>query len=88
MVHVPYQNYDPILRFFNEAANDSFTEEIYVTLYRVADNSEIVNALMTAAKTEKVSVMVELKARFDEANIKWASRMKAAGVKLSIATKN
>lgn len=84
MVHVPYQNYDPILRFFNEAANDTFVEEISVTLYRVADNSRIVNALITAAKNGKrVSVMVELKARFDEANnIKWASRMKAAGVKL------
>ena len=84
MVHVPYQNYDPILRFFNEAANDNFVEEIYVTLYRVADNSRIVNALITAAKNgKKVSVMVELKARFDEANnIKWASRMKEAGVKL------
>jgi polyphosphate kinase len=84
MVHVPYQNYDPVLRFFNEAANDTFVEEISVTLYRVADNSRIVNALMTAAKNgKKVSVMVELKARFDEANnIKWASRMKAAGVKL------
>ena len=84
MVHVPYQNYDPILRFFNEAANDTFVEEIYVTLYRVAAQSRIVNALITAAKNgKKVSVMVELKARFDEANnIKWASRMKAAGVKL------
>lgn len=84
MVHVPYQNYDPVLRFFNEAANDIFVEEIYVTLYRVADNSRIAHALITAAKNgKKVSVMVELKARFDEANnIKWAARMKAAGVKL------
>lgn len=84
MVQVPYQNYDPVLRFFNEAANDIFVVEISVTLYRVADNSRIVNALMTAAKNgKKVSVMVELKARFDEANnIKWASRMKAAGVKI------
>lgn len=84
MVHVPYQNYEPVLRFFNEAANDAFVEEIYVTLYRVASNSRIVNALMTAAKNGKmVTVMVELKARFDEANnIKWASRMKAAGVKI------
>jgi polyphosphate kinase len=89
MIHVPYQNYDPILRFFNEAANDSFVEEIYVTLYRVADNSRIVNALMTAAKNgKKVSVMVELKARFDEANnIKWASRMKASGVKIIYSNK-
>ncbi|WP_052495980.1 polyphosphate kinase 1 [Pedobacter lusitanus] len=89
MIHVPYQNYDPILRFFNEAANDSYVEEIYVTLYRVADNSRIVNALMTAAKNgKKVSVMVELKARFDEANnIKWASRMKASGVKIIYSNK-
>ncbi|MBB6269818.1 polyphosphate kinase [Pedobacter cryoconitis] len=89
MIHVPYQNYDPVLRFFNEAANDSFVEEIYVTLYRVADNSRIVNALMTAAKNgKKVSVMVELKARFDEANnIKWASRMKASGVKIIYSNK-
>ncbi|QNK63175.1 polyphosphate kinase 1 [Pedobacter sp. PAMC26386] len=89
MIHVPYQNYDPILRFFNEAANDSFVEEIHVTLYRVADNSRIVNALMTAAKNgKKVSVMVELKARFDEANnIKWASRMKASGVKIIYSNK-
>lgn len=84
MVHVPYQKYDPVLRFFNEAASDSYVDEIYVTLYRVADNSRIVNALMTAANNgKKVSVMVELKARFDEANnIKWASRMKAAGVRI------
>ncbi|WP_158795404.1 polyphosphate kinase 1 [Pedobacter sp. L105] len=84
MVHVPYQQYDPVLRFFNEAANDAFVEEISVTLYRVADNSRIVNALMTAAKNgKKVTVMVELKARFDEANnIRWASRMKASGVKI------
>ena len=84
LVNVPYQNYDPVLRFFNEAANDPFAVEIYVTLYRVANNSRIVNALMTAAKNgKKVTVMVELKARFDEANnIKWASQMKAAGVKI------
>ncbi|WP_442588330.1 polyphosphate kinase 1 [Pedobacter sp. AW31-3R] len=84
MVHVPYQKYDAILRFFNEAANDNFVEAIYVTLYRVANNSRIVNALMTAARNGKrVVVMVELKARFDEANnIKWASRMKAEGVKI------
>jgi len=89
MVHVPYQKYDAVLRFFNEAANDSFVEEIYVTLYRVADHSKIVNALMTAARNGKrVTVMVELKARFDEANnIKWASQMKMAGVKI-IYSKN
>ncbi|HMI01980.1 MAG TPA: polyphosphate kinase 1 [Pedobacter sp.] len=84
LINVPYQRYDPVLRFFNEAANDAKVEEIYVTLYRVASNSRIVSALSTAARNGKrVVVMVELKARFDEANnIKWAKRMKAAGVKI------
>jgi polyphosphate kinase len=84
LINVPYQRYDPVLRFFNEAANDPKVEEIYVTLYRVANNSRIVTALSTAAKNgKKVVAMVELKARFDEANnIKWAKRMKAAGVKI------
>ncbi|WP_316820933.1 polyphosphate kinase 1 [Pedobacter gandavensis] len=84
LLNVPYQNYDAVLRFFNEASNDIHVTEIYVTLYRVARNSRIVNALMTAAKNgKKVLVLVELKARFDEANnIKWAKQMKSAGVKI------
>lgn len=84
LINVPYQRYDPVLRFFNEAANDAKVEEIYATLYRVASNSRIVSALSTAARNgKKVVVMLELKARFDEANnIKWAKRMKAAGVKI------
>lgn len=84
LINVPYQNYDAVLRFFNEAANDVQVTEIFVTLYRVASNSRIVNALMTAAKNgKKVVVLVELKARFDEANnIKWAKQMKAAGVRI------
>jgi polyphosphate kinase len=80
--HAPYQSYNPILRFFNEAAIDVTVEEISVTLYRVASDSRIVNALISAANNgKKVRVMVELKARFDEANnVKWAKKMKAAGV--------
>jgi polyphosphate kinase len=59
-------------------------EEIYITLYRVASNSRIVKALISAAKNGKrVQVMVELKARFDEENnLKWAKKMKNAGVKI------
>lgn len=85
LINTPYQSYDAILRFFNEAATDTNVEEIYVTLYRVASDSKIVNALISAAKNgKKVSVLVELKARFDEANnIKWAKKMKEAGVKIS-----
>lgn len=84
VIHTPYQSYQPVLRFFNEAAINPDVEEIYITLYRVASNSRIVNALISAAKNGKyVQVMVELKARFDEANnLKWAKRMKEAGVKI------
>lgn len=84
IVHPPYQSYNPILRFFNEAAINPDVEEIYTTMYRVANDSKIVNALISAAKNgKKVTAFVELKARFDEANnIKWAKVMKAAGVKI------
>lgn len=84
MVHAPYQSYDTILRFFNEAAIDPATEEIYTTMYRVAHDSKIALALISAAKNgKKVIVLVELKARFDEANnIRWSKKMKAAGVKI------
>lgn len=84
LINPPYQSYDSVLRFFNEAATDELTTEIYTTLYRVASNSKIVNALISAAKNGKsVTVLVELKARFDEANnIKWAKKMKAAGVNI------
>jgi len=84
LINTPYQSYDSVLRFFNEAATDAQVEEIYVTLYRVASDSKIVNALISAAKNgKKVFVLVELKARFDEANnIKWAKKMKEAGVQI------
>lgn len=84
MLHLPYHSYNYILRFFNEAAIDPHVKEISVTLYRVAADSHIVNALISAAKNgKKVTVFVELKARFDEANnIRWSKRMKAAGVKI------
>jgi polyphosphate kinase len=84
LISTPYQSYGTILRFFNEAAMDDAVEEIYVTLYRVAHDSRIVNALINAAGNgKKVTVMVELKARFDEANnIKWAKKMRAAGVNI------
>lgn len=84
LINTPYQSYGTILRFFNEAALDEMVEEIYVTLYRVASDSRIVNALISAAKAgKKVTVLVELKARFDEANnLKWAKKMKSAGVNI------
>ncbi|RZL32676.1 MAG: polyphosphate kinase 1, partial [Pedobacter sp.] len=50
LINTPYQSYDAILRFFNEAATDPTVQEIYITLYRVASDSKIVNALISAAK--------------------------------------
>jgi polyphosphate kinase len=84
ILHFPYQSYDYVLRFFNEAAIDPDVSEIKVTLYRVARNSMIGNALISAAKNgKKVTAFVEVKARFDEANnLKWADKMEAAGVRL------
>lgn len=84
LLHLPYHSYNYILRFFNEAAIDPHVREIYVTLYRVAADSHIVNALISAARNgKKVTVFVELKARFDEANnLKWSKKMKAAGIRI------
>lgn len=84
LLHLPYNSYVPVLAFFNQAAIDADVQEIYITLYRVAVESHIVNALISAAKNgKKVTAFIELKARFDEANnIKWSRIMKQAGVKL------
>ncbi len=84
LLHLPYHSYNTVLRFFNEAAIDPGVKEIYVTLYRVAANSHIVNALISAARNgKKVTVFVELKARFDEANnLKWSKKMKLAGIRI------
>ncbi|MXV50625.1 polyphosphate kinase 1 [Pedobacter sp. HMF7647] len=84
VVHTPYQQYKNVIRFFNEAVVDPLIDEIYVTLYRVASDSRIVRSLISAAKNgKKVTVLIELKARFDEENnIKWAKTMKQAGVQI------
>lgn len=84
LVNLPYQSFDTILAFFESAAVDPDVTEIYCTLYRVAKHSRIVTALINAAKNnKKVVVMLELKARFDEENnIKWATKLKAAGAQV------
>ena len=88
LLHFPYESYNPVLAFFNQAAIDPDVMYIAVTLYRVAADSHIVNALISAAKNKKrVQVFVELKARFDEANnIKWSKEMIKAGVKIVYST--
>ncbi|QIP13958.1 polyphosphate kinase 1 [Spirosoma aureum] len=82
LLHYPYQTFDYVLRFFNEAAVDPNVISIRVTLYRLANSSLLANSLISAARNGKrVTVFVEVKARFDEANnLNWASRMQEAGV--------
>lgn len=84
LLHFPYESYDYVLRFFNEAAIDKNVYEIRATFYRVASNSLITNALISAARNGKrVVVFMELKARFDEENnIKWAKAMESVGIKI------
>jgi polyphosphate kinase len=84
MLHFPYHSYDPVIRFLNEAAIDPKVKEIKTTQYRVASDSAVVNALLNAKNNgKKVTVFVELKARFDEyANLKFARIMSKAGIKI------
>lgn len=84
ILHYPYHSFDYVIRFLNEAAIDDKVEAIKVTQYRVAHDSAVVNALITAARNGKdVTVFVELKARFDEANnLETAERMRTAGIKI------
>ncbi|MGL6267300.1 MAG: polyphosphate kinase 1, partial [Chitinophagaceae bacterium] len=85
LFHFPYQTYDHVLVFFNQAVLDPYVTEIMITFYRIAHGSYVVNALISAAKNgKKVKAFIELKARFDEANnIYWAKKMAEAGVEIS-----
>lgn len=84
MLHFPYQSFDYLIRFLMEAAFDPKVEEIKITQYRVAENSAVVNTLVSAAQNgKKVTVFVELKARFDEENnMSTAERMEKAGIRI------
>jgi len=85
VVNLPYQSYDYIILFLREAAIDPKVTEINITLYRLAQNSKVVNALINAVKNgKKVNCVVELKARFDEeANIFWTNRLMEEGVNVN-----
>jgi len=84
LLSVPYQPFEHYLRFLREAAADPTVKEIKATQYRVSDHSVVVNSLIDAAENgKKVTVFVELKARFDEeANLKWANEMTKAGIRI------
>ena len=84
LLHFPYHSFRHFIEFLQEASIDPAVKEIKLTIYRVAKNSSVVNALINAARNgKKVTAIFELQARFDEkANIKWANVMKDEGVKV------
>jgi polyphosphate kinase len=85
LINLPYQSFDYIIHFLREAAIDPKVIEIDITLYRLAENSRVINALINAAKNGKrVNCLVELKARFDEQNnINWTKRLEEDGVQVN-----
>lgn len=84
LLYYPYHSFEHFIHFLYEAVHDPCTREIMVTQYRVAENSAVINTLIAAAQNgKKVTVFVELKARFDEENnLATAEMMKAAGINI------
>lgn len=83
-IHVPFHHFDSFIRVLQEAAVSKQTHSIKITLYRLAKESKVVKALIAAARNgKKVTVVIELLARFDEAsNITWSKKMQDAGIKV------
>ncbi len=90
LLSYPYESIRPFISLLNEAGNDPDVVSIKITLYRVASNSKVVEALINAAENGKdVFVLVELRARFDEENnIEWSKRLEKAGCKVMYGPEN
>jgi len=90
MLHFPYHSFNPVIDMLREAAMDDDVISIRITAYRLASNSKVINALINAARNgKKVTVFLELKARFDEeANIEWKSVMEEEGINVLVGVPN
>ncbi|MBI1836179.1 MAG: polyphosphate kinase 1 [Flavobacteriia bacterium] len=90
MLHFPYQQFDYIVDILREAAIDPFVKSIKINVYRVANHSQVMNALLNAVSNGKeVVVIMELQARFDETNnVYWSNRLKENGVKVIYGIQN
>ena len=89
LIHSPYQSYSYIIKFLREAALDPSVTSIKITLYRLAKDSQIISSLINAAKNgKKVTVCIELQARFDEtSNIQYSEIMQREGIQLIFGVK-
>ena len=90
MLHLPYHSFNSLIDLLREAAIDPLVVSIKITCYRLASRSKIINALTNAVRNGKlVTVMLELRARFDEeANIEWKNDLEEAGVRVLIGVPN
>lgn len=90
MLHFPYHSFNPVIDMLREAAIDPNVTTIKITCYRLASNSKIINTLVNAVRNGKhVTVMLELRARFDEeANLEWKERLEDEGVRVLIGIPN
>jgi polyphosphate kinase len=90
MLHFPYHAYDTVVDMLREAAMDDTVISIKITAYRLASNSKVINALINAARNgKKVTVFLELKARFDEeANLEWKTIMEEEGILVLVGIPN
>lgn len=87
LLHLPYHSYEPVIRFFNEAAIDPHVREIHVSLYKISSNSFILNSLISASRNGKrVTTYIELNSKLDiQENMQWSKKMRDAGIKIIIS---